>query len=319
MRRVLITGGSGFIGRAIVEKLISNGDTVTVFDNNSRGSISKLSHLEGKFKYISGDIRDSQLVTEATRNIDRVIHLAYINGTEYFYTRPYDVLDVGIKGILNVLDAHRINQFTELVIASTSETYQNALQVPTPESVPLVIPDVLNPRYSYGGGKIATELLAINYSRQTDLSVKIFRPHNIYGPDMGNEHVIPQIVKKILKARENSKDKCKIQIQGDGTETRSFCYIDDFVEGFQKISEDKTNLSVYHLGVTDEISILELIKQIGKILEVEVEVESNPLLEGSPLRRCPNIEKIEKLGFSQKYSLEDGLEKTVNWYLKNLP
>lgn len=317
MKRVLVTGGTGFIGRAIVEKNIQDGNIVTVLDNNSRGSIAKLAHLSEKISFIQGDIRDAEIVNKATKDIDQVIHLAYINGTEYFYSRPYDVLDVGIRGILNILDSHKKNHFSELIVASTSETYQNAAQIPTPEEVALVVPDVLNPRFSYGGGKIATELLAVNYARQNGLSVKIFRPHNIYGPDMGYEHVIPQLIRKIRSAQMPGTNKSRITIQGDGTETRSFCYIQDFINGFAAVLNDQANLSVYHLGVNDEISILNLIERIGKILKVDVEVESGELLEGSPTRRSPDISKIEKLGFGQKYSLEQGLEPTISWYLEN--
>lgn len=317
MKRVLVTGGTGFIGRAIVKKIIRDGNHVTVLDNNSRGSITKLAHLSHKLTFIQGDIRDPDIVNRATRNIDQVVHLAYINGTEYFYSRPYDVLEVGIRGILNVLDAHRTHHFSELIVASTSETYQNADRIPTPEEVELVVPDVLNPRFSYGGGKIATELLAVNYARQNELSVKIFRPHNIYGPDMGYEHVIPQLISKIQSAQTPGKNKVRIKIQGDGSETRSFCFIEDFISGFATVLSDQTTLSVYHLGVNDEISILNLIKAIGKILDVEVEVEAGELLKGSPTRRSPDINKIEKLGFHQKYSLEKGLEPTIRWYLEN--
>jgi nucleoside-diphosphate-sugar epimerase len=317
MSRVLVTGGTGFIGRAIVEKCLRDGDTVRILDNNSRGAIQKLAHLSGKVDFIEGDIRDLKVVNRATKDIDRVIHLAYINGTEYFYSRPYDVLDVGIRGILNVLDSHKVNQFSELIVASTSETYQNAAIIPTPEEVPLVIPDVLNPRYSYGGGKIATELLSINYARQVDLSVKIFRPHNIYGPDMGFEHVIPQLIKKIHNAHTLNSKKCSIEIQGNGSETRSFCYISDFINGFEKVVEDNTDLSVYHLGVTEEVSILQLIDKIAKIMEVNVEVNAGELLKGSPVRRSPDISKIRRLGFMQEFSLEKGLEPTIQWYLAN--
>jgi nucleoside-diphosphate-sugar epimerase len=295
MSRVLVTGGTGFIGRAIVEKCLRDGDTVRILDNNSRGAIQKLAHLSGKVDFIEGDIRDLKVVNRATKDIDRVIHLAYINGTEYFYSRPYDVLDVGIRGILNVLDSHKVNQFSELIVASTSETYQNAAIIPTPEEVPLVIPDVLNPRYSYGGGKIATELLSINYAR----------------------HVIPQLIKKIHNAHTLNSKKCSIEIQGNGSETRSFCYISDFINGFEKVVEDNTDLSVYHLGVTEEVSILQLIDKIAKIMEVNVEVNAGELLKGSPVRRSPDISKIRRLGFMQEFSLEKGLEPTIQWYLAN--
>ena len=217
---------------------------------------------------------------------------------------------------MNILDAHRINGFKELIVASTSETYQNAPVIPTPESTPLVIPDVLNPRFSYGGGKIATELLAINYAKQNNLVVKVFRPHNVYGPDMGNEHVVPQLIKKIQKSRETILQNCLVEIQGSGTETRSFCYIKDFISALRVTLEDNANVGIYHLGVNDEVSILELTSKIASLMQTNIEIKTSLLLEGSPLRRCPDISKIERLGFSQEWTLEMGLEETVQWYLQ---
>ncbi|CAN2224217.1 WcaG Nucleoside-diphosphate-sugar epimerases [Candidatus Nanopelagicaceae bacterium] len=319
MTRTLITGGTGFIGRSIVQHCLKLGDEIRVLDNNSRGSIEKLSIFKNDFEFIMGDIRDPKVVNRSLKKIDRVIHLAYINGTEHFYSKPFEILDVGIRGTLNLLLAHNKFQFSELVMASTSETYQNADRIPTPEKVELVIPDVLNPRYSYGGGKIAMELLALNYARQSNLQVKIFRPHNIYGPDMGNEHVIPQLISKIkdrLKL-EPLKREIQIEIQGTGNETRSFCYIDDFITQIDLILEDKEPTGIYHVGVSDEISIHDLIKTLGTVLGKRLEVVETDIAPGSPVRRCPDVTKMASLGFSQQWTLERGLIPTTKWYLAN--
>ncbi len=314
---ILITGGTGFIGRSIVQKILTSGHSVTVLDNDSRGNITKLNHLKKDFKYITGDVRNLDVVIKATKNIDKVIHLAYINGTEFFYTRPFDVLEVALKGMLNILDAHRINRFSELIIASTSETYQNASVIPTPEKIPLVVPDVLNSRFSYGGGKIATELLAINYAKQHNLKIKIFRPHNIYGPDMGNEHAIPQIIRNVLKGINIEYGNSSIVIQGTGRETRSFCYIEDFLSGFDAIMADNIDMNIYNIGVNDEISILDLVSTIGDLLKINVVVQKSEILNGSPLRRCPDISKITNLGFKQRWDLRAGLQETIKWYSQN--
>ena len=315
--KILITGGTGFIGRAIAENVLRSGSSLRILDNDSRGSISKLNHIKNEFEYISGDVRNLDIVERATKGIDRVIHMAYINGTEFFYSRPYDVLEVAVKGISNILDSHKTNNFSELIIASTSETYQSADKIPTPENIPLVVPDVLNPRFSYGGGKIATELLAVNYALQKDIKVKIFRPHNVYGPDMGNEHVIPQLVRRVLNEVRTGKSNILLKIQGTGNESRSFCYIDDFISGLNVVMSDKANLGIYNIGVNDEISILNLVKSIGKILNVNITIQQTELQKGSPLRRCPDITKISELGFTKKWDLLGGLEKTINWYSSN--
>ena len=138
--------------------------------------------------------------------------------------------------MLNVFDACQKNDIGDLVLASSSEVYQSPTILPTPEEIPLVIPDVSNPRYSYGGGKILCELMAINYGRIDFERVTIFRPHNVYGPDMGWEHVIPQFIlraEELVKKRDG--DLVEFPIKGDGSQTRSFVYIDDFTEGLIKV------------------------------------------------------------------------------------
>src|SRR3989338_458400 len=193
-KKYLVTGGTGFIGSALVRRLVQKGHHVRVLDNDIRGASSRLSDIKGKIELIKADIRDPRQVSDACKGVDSIIHLAFINGTEYFYTKPELVLEVGVKGMMNVIDASLEHGIKELVLASSSEVYQTPPKIPTDETAPLVVPDPLNPRYSYGSGKIISEMLAINYGRKHFERVVIFRPHNVYGPDMGWEHVIPQLV-----------------------------------------------------------------------------------------------------------------------------
>jgi len=191
-KRYLVTGGTGFIGSALVKALVNAGHSVKVLDNNIRGNVKSLESVKDQIEMVQVDIRDSKAVEDACSDIDGVIHLAYINGTEYFYTKPELVLDVGVKGMINVIDACMKKGIKELIVASSSEVYQSPSQIPTPETVPLIVPDPLNPRYSYGSGKIISEMLTINFGRKNFDRAVIFRPHNVYGPAMGWEHVIPQ-------------------------------------------------------------------------------------------------------------------------------
>jgi dTDP-glucose 4,6-dehydratase/UDP-glucose 4-epimerase len=192
-RTVLVTGGTGFIGAATVKHLASLGHEVTVFDNDWRGRSDRLSDISGSIRIVEGDIRDLGAVTAAFEAIDTVFHLAFVNGTKFFYEEPELVLDVGIRGMLNVVDACRSQGVRDLIVASSSEVYQTPSQIPTDETAPHSIPDPLNPRYSYAGGKIISELISINYGRRDFDRVILFRPHNVYGPDMGTEHVIPEL------------------------------------------------------------------------------------------------------------------------------
>ncbi len=139
--------------------------------------------------------------------MDEVHHLAFVNGTEFFYSAPELVLDVGVKGMINVIDACRAEGVGKLILASSSEVYQTPPHVPTDETAPLVVPDPTNPRYSYGGGKIISELMAINYGRKFFERVLIFRPHNVYGPDMGWEHVVPQFAMRLKDMTRQAADR----------------------------------------------------------------------------------------------------------------
>ena len=211
----LVTGGTGFIGSNIVKLLIKKNCNVIVFDNNSRGSLGKLKKFKNKFKFIKGDIRDKKKVLSACKNVDALIHLAYVNGTKYFYKHPIKILEIAIKGILNIVESCIEKNIKELYLASSSEVYQTPNKIPTDENEMLKIPDIYNPRYSYGGGKILTELIGINYGRKYFKKLIIFRPHNVYGPDMGNEHVIPELINRFKNLKANFK------IQGTGKEIRS--------------------------------------------------------------------------------------------------
>src|SRR5215510_858705 len=185
--RFLVTGGTGFIGSALVRGLLARGAMVRSLDNDARGARSRLESSfvssSGRLELLDGDIREPAVVRRAVEGVTSVIHLAYINGTEFFYSKPDLVLEVAVKGMINVLDACADAGIRDLVLASSSEVYQTPPAVPTDESAPLSVPDVLNPRYSYGGGKIISELLAVNYGRTHFDRVTIFRPHNCYGPD----------------------------------------------------------------------------------------------------------------------------------------
>lgn len=315
-KKFLITGGLGFIGSALVKSLIKKGYSVRVLDNQSRGAGRRLKDVEGKFEMVIGDIRSPQLVEKSCRDIDSVIHLAYINGTEFFYTKPELVLEVGVKGMINVLDACIKNKISELFLASSSEVYQTPSVIPTPEAIPLVIPDPLNPRFSYGGGKIISELLTINYGRKFLKRAVIFRPHNVYGPDMGWEHVIPQLTLRIKKimAKNRSKEQVILPIQGSGRETRAYIYIDDFTEGFVSLLEKGKHLEIYNVGTMEEVSIKQLVQEIGNCLNTVIKLVPGKLTEGSTLRRCPDTTKIGKLGFDPQFSLKKGLQETVEWY-----
>jgi nucleoside-diphosphate-sugar epimerase len=314
-RRVLVTGGSGFIGSALVKALVRHGDAVRVFDDNSRGALRRLREVEGEVDFVGGDIRDPAAVDAALRGIDEVHHLAFVNGTATFYSAPDLVLDVGVKGIVNVIDGCRHWNVGRLILASSSEVYQSPPQVPTDESVPLVVPDPLNPRLSYGAGKIISEMMAINFGRKHFERVLIFRPHNVYGPDMGFDHVIPQFALRLKRTLDaHAGGTLAFPIQGSGEETRSFCHVDDLVQGVMVMREKGEHLNIYHIGTTEEVSIADLARRMAAIAGREIALRPSAVLAGSTPRRCPDVSKLAALGYAPRVPLDEGLPPTLKWY-----
>ena len=317
-KKYLVTGGTGFIGSALVRRLVEEGNMVRVFDNNSRGDLSRIQAVINKIEFTEGDIRNKEDVERACKGIDCVCHLAFINGTEFFYEMPDLVLDVGVKGMINVIDGCIKEKVPELILASSSEVYQTPSSIPTDETTTLTIPDPLNPRYSYGGGKIISELMAVNYGRKYFDRVIIFRPHNVYGPDMGWEHVIPQFTLRMKEiCKFNNDREIKFPIKGTGNETRAFVYIDDFIEGLMLVIEKGEHLGIYNIGTMEETTIAQLASEMGKYFGRKTIVVPGDIAEGGTLRRCPDISKIKKLGFSPKVKLKDGIEVTAKWYDEN--
>lgn len=317
-RHILVTGGSGFIGSGLVKALVKAGHHVRVLDDNSRGAPRRLADVEKDIEFIAGDIRDAAAVDKAAQGMDEVHHLAFVNGTEFFYSAPDLVLDVGVRGMINVIDACRARNVGTLVLASSSEVYQTPPQVPTDETAPLSVPDPLNPRYSYGGGKLISELIAINFGRKYFERVLIFRPHNVYGPDMGWEHVIPQFALRLKRlAAKQPAGALRFGIQGTGEETRSFCFIDDLVDGVMVMREKGEHLGIYHVGTQEEVTIADLARRAAAAAGREIELIPGPLQAGGTPRRCPDISKLAALGYKPRVPLDEGLKPTLGWYWQN--
>ncbi len=328
-RRVLVTGAGGFIGAALTKRLCALGHHVVAVENGLRGSPKRIAHLledsTAKLTLIEGDVRDVAVATRATEGCEVVFHLAAVNGTENFYNKPDVVLDVAIRGALATMDAAIAHRATvkRYVNFSSSEVYNEPTHVPTTESERAMIPDVRNPRFSYGGGKLASELLTFHYLQRKGVPGIVIRPHNVYGPDMGDEHVIPQFIKKIGAAAGEqgvalgSGGQVRVGIQGDGSETRSFCHVDDFVEGMLLSTEKGEDGGIFHIGTEEEISVRTLLEAVGRAMGVAVVAEPGPRTAGSTPRRCPSIAKIAGFGYRPTVGLEQGLAATVAWYRRH--
>ena len=261
------------------------------------------------------DLTDIGMLSDLERNeFDIAFHLAAINGTRFFYEIPHEVMRVNIITLFNILELLPELGDPKLVWTSSSEVYAGSfeiaeLPIPTPEDVPLSISDVFNPRFTYAGSKIAGELICLNYARVHDFDISIVRPHNIYGPKMGREHVIPEFLLRIFK-RENP-----FPIYG-AENSRAFCYVSDFIRGLDKVARShKTSGEILNLGNDEEIKIIDLAELMFDIFNFHprVEVFSAPL--GSVLRRCPDIDRARKLvGYEPEIDLQEGIMKTYEWY-----
>jgi nucleoside-diphosphate-sugar epimerase len=161
--------------------------------------------------------------------------------------------------------------------------------------------------------------MAINFGRKHFERVLIFRPHNVYGPDMGFEHVVPQFAVRLHKlAAAQASGVIKFEIQGTGEETRSFCYVDDLVSGVLTMRDKGEHLGIYHIGTMDEVSIAELASQVARQAGREIELVPGPPAPGGTPRRCPDISKLAALGYKPRVSLQAGLTLTLPWYWSNM-
>lgn len=315
MARCVVTGGGGFIGAYLVKKLVRDGWDVACVDNMLRGDQSRFAEVADEVDLRTCDVRDAEAVTEACKGAEVVFHLAAINGTENFYTRPELVLDVGLRGALAVVEACQRADVPDLVVASSAEVYQEPPSVPTDETVPLMLPDSLNPRYSYGGSKIVSELIAFNYGKDHFRKMQVFRPHNVYGPDMGWKHVVPQFILRALECRDTGTTA--FEIQSDGSETRAFAYVDDVVDGIVRMHASGAHREVYHIGNDHEVSIRDLVAATASAVDATLTIVPGQAAAGGTPRRCPDISKMRALGYDPKIDLVEGLKRTAEWYAQH--
>ncbi len=324
-KKILITGGAGFIGYHLTKRLAAQGHTIVIADNffRSEHDSDLKDVLENpNVSLYQADLTKPEAWAGVGDGYDEVYHLVGINGTELFYQIPHEVLRIGIATTMNVLDWFRtVNNKpnAKILYTSSNEAYGGALEafvqlpIPTPENVPLVIADPYNARWSYAGQKLIGELFFIHYSNAYNFRMSIVRPHNFYGPREGYKHVIPEVIERIKERVD------PFPIFG-ADDTRSFCYIDDAIEAIQRVMEsEKTDGGTYHIGTHEETVIKDLIEIIFDIMEwrpKELDIKNSQ--EGSVKRRLPDVSKIHRdLGWKAKVGLEEGLRPMIEWYIKN--
>ena len=308
MTKILVTGGTGFVGSNLILQLIDEKNEIISFDNDSRNSFSNQKLIENNVKLIKGDITNLEDLKKIPKDIDIVYHLAAVNGTKYFYEIPEKVLEINVKGVFNLMECIQSTNCKRIFFTSSSEVYGFPSIFPTPENSILSIPDPTNPRFSYSSSKIVGETIIVNYAKSIGIDYTIARLHNAYGPKMGFEHVIPEFIRKVVK-------KEKFLVNGDGTESRSFCYISDIIEEIKLITNQSNGKNeIFNIGNPVETSINELILELEKIYGNKISPVYTKFKNPGTKRRVPDISKIKKLGYTPKISLSNGLQKTYEWY-----
>lgn len=323
-KKVLITGAAGFLGWHLARLHAARGDRLTLVDNLARGETDhewKQLLAGGDVRFYAADLTSPQAWSRLDSGHDYVYHLAAVNGTETFYQRPHDVLRVNLLTTIHALDWFRGNPAGgKLLFTSSNETYAGALEafgrlpIPTPENVPLVVADVTNPRWSYAGSKLAGEQLCLHYAWAYDLRVAVVRPHNVYGPRAGYEHVIPQLIQRILTRVD------PFPVYG-ASDTRSFCYVEDAVLGLHAVMESpRTDGDILHIGAATETVIADLTEELFTVAGWRPRmIRHEPAPAGSVKRRQPDVTRIhETVGWRACTSLATGLRRTFAWYRDRL-
>ncbi|MGI0021288.1 MAG: NAD-dependent epimerase/dehydratase family protein [Nitrososphaeraceae archaeon] len=306
-KKVVVTGGAGFLGSYLVDLLLRRGYEVTVFDNGFRTGFDNIEHIKDA-TLIRGDVTKNEDWENIPKDIDLAFHLAAINGTKYFYEIPEKVIEVNTKGTLNFMSWIKDTNTSRLFFASSSEVYGFPKIFPTPETEPLVVPDPKNPRFSYSSSKIIGETIVINYAKSLGIDFSIGRFHNVYGPKMGFEHVMPEFIRRCVKNEQ-------FVVQGNGMESRSFCYVSDAIDGILLLTESSSAKNeIFNIGTNEEITIKGLISQLEKIHGKTITPIFKEFHNAGTSRRNPDISKISKLGYKPKVPLAVGLKKTYDWY-----
>ncbi len=304
--RNLVTGGAGFLGSHLIDRLMKNNEKVISLDNYFTGERSNLKQWinHPNFEIIRHDVTDSIQL-----EVDRIWHLACPASPVHYQSNPIKTSKTIFLGTYNMLGlARRVG--ADFLLASTSEIYGDPEINPQPETYRGSV-NTTGIRSCYDEGKRIAETLCSDYRRIHNLNIKIVRIFNTYGPRMKADdgRVISNFIFQALQGKP-------LPIYGDGSQTRSFCYVDDLIEGMIKLMDSNLN-SPTNIGNPEQFTIIELAKKIKQLINPELKLIYHPLPEDDPLQRQPDITKaIENLSWQPKTSLENGINLTIDWFKK---
>lgn len=312
MKKVLITGAAGFIGSHLCDRFIKEGFYVIGLDSFLTGNPDNIAHLMGneRFKFIKYDVTNFIYIPD---NIDAILHFACPASPIDYLNHPIHTMKVDSFGTINTLGLAKAKR-ARYIFASTSEVYGDPQVHPQPETYWGNV-NPIGPRSVYDEAKRFSEALIMAYYRKHKIDTRIVRIFNTYGPrmKMNDGRVVPNFITQALKNEP-------ITVYGEGTQTRSFCYIDDLVEGiFRMVTMDKLNGEVINLGNPEEYKILDFAKIIKRLTHSKSPFIFKGLPQDDPKRRKPDITRVKTtLKWEPKISLNQGLKKTINWFEEKL-
>ncbi|MEJ1095685.1 MULTISPECIES: UDP-glucuronic acid decarboxylase family protein [unclassified Pseudoxanthomonas] len=313
--RALVTGGAGFLGAHLCTRLIEDGYEVVALDNLITGNMKNIASLLGNkaFKFVRHDV--TEIIDEAAVDIrvDRIFNLACCASPVHYQADPVKTLQTCLEGALNMLQvARRFN--ARIFQASTSEVYGEPEIHPQKEGYRGAV-NTTGPRACYDEGKRCAETLFFDFHRLHGADIKVARIFNTYGPCMRADdgRVVSNLIVQALRNRP-------MTIHGDGSQTRSFCYVDDLIEGVMRLMDSPPGFTgPVNLGNPYEVTVLELAERILDITGSRSRLIRKPMPIDDPTRRCPDIGLArETLGWSPTVSLDEGLQRTVAWFEANL-
>ena len=309
MARIAITGGAGFIGSHLTDLLLSLGHEVVVVDNLFTGRKTNFEHnLDNKnFECIRHDV-----VFPLYLEVDEVYHLACPASPEHYQYNAIKTIKTNVLGTINMLGLAKRSK-ASFLLASTSEIYGDPLEHPQKETYWGNV-NTVGPRICYDEGKRIAETLAMNYRVQNNVNTKIVRIFNTYGPRMlfNDGRVVSNFIVQALKGED-------ITIYGDGTQTRSFCFVEDLIQGFVKMIAKKDFFGPCNLGNPTELNMKELATKIITLTNSKSKIVYRPLPQDDPKRRKPDITLAkEKLNWEPKISVDEGLKRTIEDFDKRL-
>jgi GDP-L-fucose synthase len=316
-KRVVVTGGSGFIGSHLVEMLVEKGSRVLVIGKEKASEVSFIDIADQGIEYQRADLSKlSRKLVGQMRGQDVVFHLAArVAGIGFNSTHPATMLRDNLSLVLSTLEAARLAGVGRFQFVSSACVYPRHCKIPTPETEGFVDdPEPTN--FGYGWAKRMGEVLAKTYAKEFGMKVSIVRPYNGYGErdnfDPKTSHVIPALVKRVVEGED------PVVVWGDGTSTRSFLYVEDFARGLMESVEKYPVPDPVNIGSDEEISIGNLVKLIIEVAGSKAKVKfdtSKP--GGQPRRKCDTRKAREKIGFKARVPLKEGLKRTIEWYRKS--